>query len=33
MKFVCLGCMDKEAWNRLDPAEQQALVKACTDFD
>ena len=33
MKFVCLGCMDKEAWNRLGPAEQEAMVKACTDFD
>jgi hypothetical protein len=33
MKFVCLGCMDKEAWNRLGPAEQESLVKACTDFD
>jgi hypothetical protein len=25
--------MDKEAWNRLGPAEQEALVEACTDFD
>ncbi len=33
MKFVCLGCLDKEAWAGLGPAEQQAMVKACTDFD
>lgn len=33
MKFVCLGCLDKETWGKLSPAEQQALVKACTDFD
>jgi hypothetical protein len=33
MKFVCLGCLDTEAWSRLAPAEQQAMVKACTDFD
>jgi hypothetical protein len=33
MKFVCLGCMDKEIWGKMGPAEQQDLVKACTDFD
>lgn len=33
MKFVCLGCLDKETWSKLGPAEQQAMVKACTDFD
>jgi hypothetical protein len=33
MKFVCLGCLDTEAWAKLAPAEQQAMVKACTDFD
>jgi hypothetical protein len=33
MKFVCLGCLDKETWGKLNPAEQQAMVKACTDFD
>jgi hypothetical protein len=33
MKFVCLGCLDKEVWGKLSPAEQQAMVKACTDFD
>ena len=33
MKFVCLGCLDKDVWGRLSPEEQQAMVKACTDFD
>ena len=33
MKFICLGCMDKEAWGRLSPAEQAALVVECTNFD
>jgi hypothetical protein len=33
MKFVCLGCLDKAAWGQLGAAEQQAMVKACTDFD
>jgi len=33
MKFVCLGCLDKETWGKLGPAEQQAMIKACTDFD
>ena len=33
MKFVCLGCMDKEIWGKMSSKEQQDLVKACTDFD
>jgi hypothetical protein len=33
MKFVCLGCLDKDAWARLDAAKQQKMVEACTDFD
>lgn len=33
MKFVCLGCLDKEVWGKLGLAEQEAMVKACTDFD
>jgi hypothetical protein len=33
MKFICLGCMDKEAWGRLSAAEQAALVMECTNFD
>lgn len=33
MKFVCLGCLDKDVWGRMSPEEQQAMVKACTDFD
>lgn len=33
MKFVCLGCLDKDVWGRLSPAKQQAMVQACTDFD
>jgi hypothetical protein len=33
MKFICLGCLDKEAWGRLGPAEQQALVDECIAFD
>ena len=33
MKFVCLGCLDKDAWGKLSPAEQQKMVEACTDFD
>lgn len=33
MRFVCLGCLDKEAWGRLSAAEQAALVLECTNFD
>jgi hypothetical protein len=33
MRFICLGCLDKDAWGRLNPAEQQALVEECTAFD
>jgi len=33
MKFVCLGCLDKQTWGKLSPAEQQKMVEACTDFD
>ena len=33
MKFVCLGCLDKEAWGRLSVGEQAALVVECTNFD
>jgi hypothetical protein len=33
MRFVCLGCLDREAWAKLAPAEQETMVKACMDFD
>lgn len=33
MKFVCLGCLDKDAWGRLSAAEQASLVAECTAFD
>jgi hypothetical protein len=33
MKFVCLGALDTQAWAKLSPKEQEAMVKACTDFD
>ena len=33
MKFVCLGALDTQAWAMLSPKEQEAMVKACTDFD
>ena len=33
MRFVCLGCLDKRAWGKLSTAQQEALVKECTDFD
>jgi hypothetical protein len=33
MRFVCLGCLDKEAWGKLSPAQQQAMVEECTGFD
>jgi hypothetical protein len=33
MKFICLGCFDKEAWGRLSADEQVALVLECTNFD
>lgn len=33
MRFVCLGCLDKDAWGRLSPTEQEAMVEACTAFD
>jgi hypothetical protein len=33
MKFVCLGCLDKDAWGRLSAAEQASLIAECTAFD
>ena len=33
MKFMCLGCLDREAWGRLSQDEQVALVLECTNFD
>jgi hypothetical protein len=33
MRFVCLGCLDKDAWGRLSAAEQAALVLECTNYD
>lgn len=33
MKFVCLGCLDKQAWGRLSAGEQAALVAECIAFD
>lgn len=33
MKFVCLGCLDKQTWGKLSPAEQQKMVEECTAFD
>jgi len=33
MKFVCLGCLDKDVWGKLSLAEQQTLVADCTTFD
>jgi hypothetical protein len=33
MRFVCLGCLDKEAWARLGPAERRSLVDECIAFD
>jgi hypothetical protein len=33
MKFICLGCLDKNAWGRLSPAQQQSLVDECIAFD
>ncbi|HEX9706862.1 MAG TPA: YciI family protein [Steroidobacteraceae bacterium] len=33
MRFVCLGCLDKDAWGKLSAAEQQSLIAECTDFD
>ena len=33
MKFICLGCLDKEAWGRLNADQQVALVLECTNFD
>ena len=33
MKFICLGCLDKEAWGRLSADEQVALVLECTNYD
>ena len=33
MRFVCLGCLDKDAWGRLSPAEQQDMIAECTAFD
>lgn len=33
MKFACLGYFDEARWNKLGPAEQQALIEECTAFD
>lgn len=33
MKFVCLGYLDEERWNRLSEAEQQATIAECIEFD
>lgn len=33
MKFICLGCLDKQLWGKLSAAEQQSLVAECTAFD
>lgn len=33
MKFICLGCLDREAWSRMSPDEQVALVLECANFD
>jgi hypothetical protein len=33
MRFICLGCLDKDAWGKLSPAEQQSLIAECTAFD
>ena len=33
MKFVCLGCLDKDALGKAGRREQQKMVEACTDFD
>jgi hypothetical protein len=33
MKFICFGCLDKEAWSRMSADQQVALVLECTNFD
>jgi hypothetical protein len=33
VKFICLGCLDKEAWGRMTADQQVALVLECTNFD
>ena len=33
MRFICLGCLDKDAWGKLSSAEQQSLIAECTVFD
>jgi hypothetical protein len=33
MRFVCLGCLDKNAWGKLSAAQQQSLVEECIAFD
>lgn len=33
MKFVCLGYMAENAWQRMSPSEQAAMVEECLAYD
>lgn len=33
MRFICLGCLDVEAWNALSSEEQNKRVEACMAYD
>jgi hypothetical protein len=33
MRFVCLGYIDEQAWNRMSKTEQDTLMKDCAAYD
>jgi hypothetical protein len=33
MKFICLGYLDVDKWNRLDERRQREMMDACCAFD
>lgn len=33
MKFICLGYFDPEAWDRLSPEQQGAMMEECFAYD
>jgi hypothetical protein len=33
MKFICLGCLDEQQWERMPKDEQEALLNDCFTYD